>query len=47
MDHEAREASVLEDSFRQIGADLNSARLARGMQINELSQLLRKHGVRV
>ena len=41
MDHEAREASVLEDSFRQIGADLNSARLARGMQINELSQLLR------
>ncbi len=41
MDHEAREESVLEDSFRQIGADLNSARLSNGMQINELSQLLR------
>ena len=41
MDHEAREESVATDSFRQIGADLNSARLARGMQINELSQLLR------
>jgi cytoskeletal protein RodZ len=41
MDHEAREASVLKDSFRQIGADLTSARLARGMQVNELSQLLR------
>jgi len=29
------------DSFEQIGADLNSARLERGIQINELSQLLR------
>ncbi|MGB2160051.1 MAG: helix-turn-helix domain-containing protein, partial [Candidatus Puniceispirillaceae bacterium] len=41
MDNEAREESVLEDSFNQIGADLNAARLACGVQISELSQLLR------
>ena len=41
MEHEAREGEVNVDSFQQIGADLNSARLERGIQINELSQLLR------
>ena len=41
MDYEARDESVVGDSFRQIGADVNSARLAKGIQISELSQLLR------
>jgi cytoskeleton protein RodZ len=41
MDYEARDESVVEDSFRQIGAEVNSARLAKGIQISELSQLLR------
>ena len=41
MDYETRDDSVNEDSFLQIGADLNAARLDRGIQINELSQLLR------
>ena len=41
MEHEAREGDEITDSFLQIGADLNAARLACGIQINELSQLLR------
>ena len=41
MDYEAREDSVTEDSFDQIGAELNAARLAKGIQINDLSQHLR------
>ena len=41
MEHEAREGDETADSFGQIGADLNAARLACGIQINELSQLLR------
>ena len=41
MEHEAREGGEAEDSFRDIGADLNAARLARGIQISELSQFLR------
>ena len=41
MEHEAREGDEITDSFLQIGADLNVARLACGIQINELSQLLR------
>ena len=41
MEYEARDESVGEDSFRQIGAEVNSARLARGIEISELSQLLR------
>ena len=41
MDYEARDESVMQDSFGQIGAALSDARLAKGMQISELSQLLR------
>ena len=41
MEFEARDESVVEDSFVRIGADLNSARLDKGFQISELSQLLR------
>ena len=41
MDYEARDESVMQDSFGQIGAELSDARLAKGMQISELSQLLR------
>ena len=41
MEFEARDESVIEDSFVRIGADLNSARLEKGLQISELSQLLR------
>jgi cytoskeletal protein RodZ len=41
MDYEARDESVTQDSFRQIGTDLGDARLAKGIQISELSQLLR------
>jgi cytoskeletal protein RodZ len=41
MDYEARDESVTQDSFRQIGTDLCDARLAKGIQISELSQLLR------
>ena len=41
MELEARDDSAYEDSFRQIGADLNAARLERGLQINEIAHLLR------
>ena len=41
MDFEAREDGAYEDSFRHIGADLNAARLERGLQINEIAHLLR------
>ena len=41
MEFEARDEGVIEDSFVQIGADLSLARLDKGLQINELSQLLR------
>ena len=41
MDSEARDSSAYEDGFRQIGADLNAARLERGLQINEITHLLR------
>ena len=41
MELEAREDSANEDSFRQIGAELNAARLERGLQINEIAHLLR------
>ena len=41
MDFEARDDGAYEDSFRQIGADLNAARLERGLQINEIAHLLR------
>ncbi len=41
MDFEAREDAAYEDSFRHIGADLNAARLERGLQINEIAHLLR------
>ena len=41
MDLEARDDSAYEDSFRQIGAELNAARLERGLQINEIAHLLR------
>lgn len=41
MEFEARDEGVIEDSFVQIGADLSFARLDKGLQINELSQLLR------
>ena len=41
MDFEARDDGAYEDSFRHIGADLNAARLERGLQINEIAHLLR------
>ena len=41
MEFEARDESVVKDSFVRIGADLNSARLKERLQISELSQLLR------
>ena len=41
MESEARDESVVKDSFVRIGADLNSARLEERLQISELSQLLR------
>ena len=41
MESEARDESVVKDSFVRIGADLNSARLEKRLQISELSQLLR------
>ena len=41
MDFEARDDGAYEDSFRQIGAALNAARLERGLQINEVAHLLR------
>ena len=41
MDFEARDDGANEDSFRQIGAALNAARLERGLQINEIAHLLR------
>ena len=41
MEFEARDESVVKDSFVRIGADLNSARLEKRLQISELSQLLR------
>ena len=41
MEFEARDESVVEDSFVRIGADLNFARLDKNFQISELSQLLR------
>ena len=41
MQFEARDESVVKDSFVRIGADLNSARLEKRLQISELSQLLR------
>ena len=41
MDFEARDNGAYEDSFRHIGADLNAARLERGLQINEIAHLLR------
>ena len=41
MELEARDDSAYEDSFRQIGAELNAARLERGLQINEIAHLLR------
>jgi cytoskeleton protein RodZ len=41
MDFEAREDGAYEDSFRHIGAELNAARLERGLQINEIAHLLR------
>ena len=41
MDFEARDDGAYEDSFRQIGAELNAARLERGLQINEIAHLLR------
>ena len=48
MESEARDESVVKDSFVRIGADLNSARLEKRLQISELSQLLRisKHHLR-
>ena len=41
MESEARDESVVKDSFVRIGAELNSARLEKRLQISELSQLLR------
>ena len=41
MELETREEEVEQDSFRAIGAELAAARLERGMQIQELAQLLR------
>lgn len=41
MDFEAREDGAYEDSFCHIGADLNAARLERGLQINEIAHLIR------
>lgn len=41
MELETREEEASTDSFREIGAELAQARLERGMQIQELSQLLR------
>ena len=41
MEFETREEESEQDSFRAIGAELASARLERGMQIQELAQLLR------
>ena len=41
MEFEARDESVVKDSFVRIGADLNFARLEKRLQISELSQLLR------
>lgn len=41
MDYEAHDEGVVEDGFRQIGAELAAARLEKGMQISELSQFLR------
>ena len=41
MELETREEEASTDSFRAIGAELAQARLERGMQIQELSQLLR------
>ena len=41
MDFETRDDETAQDSFRVIGAELASARLERGMQIQELAQLLR------
>lgn len=41
MEHEARDGGEAEEGFRKIGAELNAARLARGIQISELSQFLR------
>ena len=41
MELETRDDEVEQDSFRAIGADLNSARLETGMQLQELAQLVR------
>ena len=41
MELETRDDEVEQDSFRAIGADLNSARLEAGMQLQELAQLVR------
>ena len=41
MEFEARDESVVKDSFVRIGADLNFARLEKRLQISELSQFLR------
>lgn len=41
MELETRDDEVEQDSFRAIGADLGSARLEAGMQLQELAQLVR------
>jgi len=41
MEFETRDEEAVQDSFDAIGAELASARLARGVQLAELAQLLR------